>query len=172
MSWRQRKKTWYGCLIIFEAFIASYVLIVAYDCPVSLFNINPPPAPTVITIPLTIPPTIPSTGQPFPGVYVAFTLRANGIIAEGVQVQLAAASGWIVSHDYYVNFWEVSIFFQDSVPWSLKNSTNLRGYGSPSTWIGFTRDIANPSDINLLPSPPPYDAREIYFPVAGDYYSN
>lgn len=153
----------FALLGIILAFPLSYVAAVTWDW--YWFPGNPAPLSASFIIPMMIPPAITNSTFPRPDLYLAISLRANGTIAEGVEVILAA-TGMIASHDYYLRFYGVEIFFRDAIAWQFKNSPSLsKAIGWPQV-ITLNRDWKNQNDPNLVAY---YNNTEIYFPVAGDY---
>ena len=155
-----------SCLVVYIAAVANdWYTIPLLDTP---FPFNSPPPPTNITIPMIIPPAITNATFPWPDLYLGISVRANGTIAEGVEVTLGTATAWIGSHDYYLRLNAVQVFFQESIAWRYKNSftpLDVQGYiGYPAAII-FQRDWGHPG-ANLLPY---VNETQIFFPAAGDY---
>ena len=144
-----------------------YIIAVTRDWYVPY--VNPPPSPTVINFPILIPPEITNaTGPGWPGLYVGIGLRANGPIVEGTKVTLVAGPAWIASHDYYLRFFGIQIFFQGSVLWSFKNSSSQVTQGGDVGWpsgLIYQRNVTNFSNVNLYSV---LNNTQIYFPTSGD----
>jgi len=95
---RWKKISAYGVLIIFEALLVSYVLIVAYDFPMTFLNINPPPKEVIIPVTLIYPDSY--TLTPDAGLSISFNLVADSTIGEGTNVRMIDPFAQVISKDY------------------------------------------------------------------------
>lgn len=95
---RWKKISAYGVLIIFEALLVSYVLIVAYDFPITFLNINPPPKEVFIPVTLIYPDSY--TLGPDAGLSISFNLVADSTIGEGTIVRMIDPFAQVLSKDY------------------------------------------------------------------------
>ena len=166
---RRNKIVGFALLAVVLFVLISYICAVAWDNYNYPFNLNPAPPPTSFIVPMMIPPAITNATFPWPDLYLGISVRANGTIAEGVEVELATATAVIASHDYYLRLDGVQVFFQESVAWRFKNSTtprDLTGYVGWPAGIVFQRDMTDLSNQNLLPY---VNKQDIFFPAAGDY---
>jgi len=144
---KRKRIVGFAFLFIILLGLVSYIAAVSNDW--YWFPFNPPPPPTSFTIPMMIPPTNPNAAFPWPDLYLGISLRANGTIAEGVEVTLTTATAWIASNDYYLRLDAVQVFFQESIAWSFKNSStplNVVPYIGWRTAIIFQRDLTNPAN--------------------------
>lgn len=143
--------------------VLFYIAAVANDWYFVPFN--PPPPPTSIIMPMLIPPAITNETVPWPDLYLGISLQANGTIAEGVELTLAGA-GEIASYNYNLRFISIQVFFQESLPWQLKNSSTLLHVQQWPSGIVLQRNMTDTSDMILWSK---INNTEIYFPAAGDY---